>query len=163
MIKMKNFIYILIITVVSCTNPLERQAEFLLPSNNMLELTSESDIGITETRTYSISENIIVDSLRKYPINVISKTEKSLIKWHKPSQKELSDLEEFITEEHPKDEKLKKLYQDFSSGSESFLALIYDKDDKAMGQKGYSIYHWVDLYFLNLDNKEITHVNYGKF
>lgn len=146
----------------ACESPVEKQVDYLLPSSNKLELTKKKEIGITVFSIYKVEGNVNTDELTEFPINVISEKEKAIIKWHKPTEKELQDVRAFIEEEQSSNKIATLLLSQLSDGNH-LMALIYDKDNSPIGHKDYSVYDWMELYFLNLSDKEITHISYGKF
>ncbi len=145
-----------------CKSPLEKQVDYLLPSSKKLELAKEKEIGITVFSIYKVEGNLNTDDLTEFPVNVISEKEKAVIKWHKPTEKELQDFRAFIEEEQSSNEIATELLSQLSDGNH-LMALIYDKDNSPLGDKNYSVYDWMELYFLNLSSKELTHISYGKF
>lgn len=152
----------LVLLFNGCESPVEKQVDYLLPSSNKLELAKKKEIGITVFSIYKVEGNVNTDELTEFPINVISEKEKAIIKWHKPTEKELQDVRAFIEEEQSSNKIATLLLSQLSDGNH-LMALIYDKDNSPLGDKNYSVYDWMELYFLNLSDKEIIHISYGKF
>lgn len=152
----------LTILLFSCESPVERQANHLLPSSNDLKLITEKETGITSFYIYRVNGNLNSEEIARFPVNVISKKEKAVIKWHKPTNDELRDFRRFIEEEQSNNEIATKLLGSLSK-DDYLMALIYDKDKSPLGTKGYSVYDWIELYFLNLSGKRLIHISYGKF
>lgn len=150
------------ILLYSCESPLDRQANHLLPSSNSLELTAEKEIGITSFKIYRVNGDLKAEEIARFPVNVISEKEKAVIKWHKPTNNELRDFRKFVEEEHSENEIAIRLL-DRLSKDEYLMALIYDKDKNPLGTKGYTVNEWIELYFLDLSEKKLTHISYGKF
>lgn len=166
MIKVMKPISVLVclfVFICGCVNPIKKQRDKLLPEENSLKLISEQEIGITNFYTYKVVGNLNAGKLLEFPVNVISEKEKVVIKWHKLDDNEWRDIREFIKEEQGNNKTATQLLEDLSKGEEYLIALIYDKDRKPIGTKGYSIYDWMELYFLNTEDKELTHISYGKF
>jgi len=165
MIKTTKFIMIYIglsAFLCSCENPIEKQVDYLLPDTNTLELISKKETGITCFNIYKVSGDINTNELSQFPENVISKNEKVVIKWHKPTNNEIRDIRLFLEEEQSHNEFATKLLNEIPMDN-YLMALIYDKDKSPLGIKGYSVYDWMELYFLDLTNKKLIHISYGKF
>jgi hypothetical protein len=161
--KSVSILFCLSIFLYGCVNPIEKQADNLLPESNVLELVSEREIGITNFYTYKVTGDLNPEKLLKFPINVISEKEKAVIKWHKPDENELRDIKVFIEEEQENNKTATQLLESLLNGRKYLIALIYDKDRKPLGTQGYSVYDWMELYFLNTKEKELIHISYGKF
>lgn len=165
MIKSAKFIMIFIglnAFLYSCENTYEKQIGYLLPDTNTLELISKKETGITYFNIYKVSGDIDTNELSQFPQNVISKNEKVVIKWHKPTNNEIKDIRMFFKEEQSNNESATKLLNKISMDN-YLMALIYDKDKSPLGIKGYSVSDWMELYFLDLKNKKLIHISYGKF
>ncbi len=148
--------------LTSCKSPVERQVKYLLPNTNTLELISKKEVGITCFNIYKVSGDLNPDVLSQFPVNVISENENAVIKWHKPTSSEFRDIGKFIEEEQSNNEIAIKLLNQLSKDN-YLIALIYDKDNSPLGTTGYSVSDWMELYFLDLTNKKLIHISYGKF
>jgi|GEM_PF-6919241 len=158
--KYTNILLCLIFLFYGCNNPIEKQTKYLLPDNNTLELTLSKEIGITNFYIYKIEGNLNRDKLVEFPENIIP--EKDIVKWHKPSVDETSDIKRFIEEEQNKNEIATKLLSQLSSG-EYLTASIYAEDKSPPGSKDYLTSDWIELYFIDFKTKTLIHISYGKF
>jgi hypothetical protein len=166
MIKLMKFINVLFFSpllFIGCVNPIEKQVGYLLPKSTKLELVSEQEVGITNFYVYEVEGELNTDNLLAFPVNVISEKEKDVVKWHKPNDNELRDIKMFVKEEQADNEIAVQLLENLSTDKEYLIALIYDKDGKPLGMEGYSVYDWMELYFLDAEEKKLTHISYGKF
>ncbi|HBN06648.1 MAG TPA: hypothetical protein DD434_12815, partial [Bacteroidales bacterium] len=82
-IRNTELIFVFAILFIGCKSPIQKQAEYLLPSYNRLELTNTKETGITTYNNYKIEGKLNLNELSDFPINVISEKEKAVIKWHK--------------------------------------------------------------------------------
>jgi hypothetical protein len=139
-----------------------KQDVTLLPEANTLELTAEHETGITTFYTFEVKGQLDVDELFDFPKTVDPIDGKTLIKWHKITELEKSDFQDFITTEQADNEICQRLFLELQS-DEYLISILYDTDKQPLGLEGYSVYDWVDLYFLNVSKKQLTHISYGKF
>lgn len=161
LVKLILFICLTIILLSSC-NVIRKQDNYLLPSSNSIEIISKKEIGITTYTSFKVNGKINTNELYLFPKNEISKTEKAVIRWHKPTNKEIKDFKSFVKEEQSANEIAVKIARELQRGGILF-AQIYDKDKSPMGKNGYSVTDWIDLYVLDLPNKKLIHIDYGKF
>jgi len=156
--KMVNTICIIIL-LFGCENTIKNQVEYLLPSINNLVLISENEIGITEYKVYKVEGDLDNENISQYPLNQFSN--KLLVKWHKPTKNELQDIRLFFEKEQTNNQIAIGLLNQLSN-QECLVAVIYDKDESPIGLDRYSIYNWIELYFLNTSEKKLTHISYGR-
>lgn len=153
-------------TIIVCLTLLyfgcENRKATLLPEINTLELISEQEIGITTLYVYKIKGDLEINELYDFPQKVYPVEEKLVTKWHPITELEKSDFQEFVNVEVAHNETIEMLLKHLET-DDFLLSIVYDKNRKPMGVEGYSIYDWIDLYFLDLAQKEITHISYGKF
>ncbi|MBR9830735.1 hypothetical protein GYB57_01190 [bacterium] len=162
MIDIRLF-FLLTLLIAGCVNPIDNQADYLLPTSNRLTLIKEKEFGITKLNVYEVEGNIDINSLSEFPVNVISEDEKSVMPWHRITEKELKDLEVFIKEEQSSSKIARELFEDLVNSDDYLVSSIYDKDNDPIGGENYSMTDWVELYFINLSTKELIHISYGKF
>ena len=141
----------------------EKQRNYLLPEGIKLELVSEQEVGITNFYVHEVQGDLNVPILLEFPVNEISEKEKEVVKWHKPNADESQDFEMFVKEEQANNEIAVRLLENLSNDKEYLVALIYDKDGSPLGTERYSVYDWMELYFIDIKDKKLTHISYGKF
>lgn len=161
--------------VLGCATEWEKQQEFLLPfGNNLKSIMQEGEI-MTEINLYAVNGSINEDSLMNYPLKVLEG--KSIKKWHKVSEQELVDLETFFKEE-PVNEQIANKILEGIKGDQYYISYMYNFNDLAPslekgyanrdheaipGEKGYLSGNWIDIYYLSINDKELTHISFGKF
>ena len=161
--------------VLGCKTEWEEQVDSLLPTENHLNPIKQEEGIITTINLYAVSGEIKEDSLTNYPLNVLEG--KALKKWHKVSEQEFKDLEIFFKEE-PINEQIAANILEGIKSNQYYVAYIYNfnssapalekgyahRDHEAIpGEKGYSSGSWIDMYYLNTKDKQLTHISYGKF
>ncbi len=162
LIKLTLLISLAIILLNSCNVIIKKQDNYLLPSSNSIEIILKKEIGITTYTSYKVSGKINVKGLSLFPKNEMSKKEKSVVRWHKPTNEEIRDFKFFVKEEQSTNEIATKIARELPNGDILF-AQIYDKDKSPMGKNRYSVTDWTDIYILDLTNRKLIHIDYGKF
>lgn len=174
---MKNKLLLIIFSylIVSCSTDWEKQSKFLLPEQNQLKLISKEETIMATINQYSINGKISQEGLNSYPINQLKK--KKIKKWHKATQQEIRDIQQFFTEEPINEDIGKDILIELKKG-EGHLAYMYSFNESAPtledglahknreplpGEKGYITSNWIDIYYLNEQNTELIHISYGKF
>lgn len=161
--------------VFSCKTDWEKQQDFLLPSENKLEVISNLDNDMTTINVFSVSGILNQEVLVSYPTQKVKG--KALKKWHKSSGQETEDLKMFLRDEPIDNSISKKIIESIQKGT-CYVAYMFDYNDKAPyleegyahrnrnpipGEKGYNTMNWIDMYFLDIDSKELIHISFGKF
>ena len=125
-------------------------------------LIYEKEIGIADIYIYKIEGETEFSKISEYPLSSVVLNDKNIIKWHRMSNKCEQDILYFIEEELGINEF--KKHMDLQGLQDNYLfSVIYDKDKIPPGEVGYSIYDWIELYFLDIEEKKIIHISYGKF
>ncbi|MBN2613775.1 MAG: hypothetical protein JXB00_19615 [Bacteroidales bacterium] len=159
--RLIKLLYFLCLLLFSCKSSLQKQADYLLPNNYKIHLLSKKEVGITNFYIYKVDKQIIISEIIDFPIQIISKEDKSIVKWHSPSNDELSDIVSFIKEEQ-NNTYATNIFSHLPL-EEIMIALIYDNDKSPLGNNKYSVYDWMELYILDTKNGKIIHISYGDF
>ncbi len=153
-------ILLIVSFILSCENPYEVQNEYLLPCE--IDLRSKEEIGITTIRIYSYHEQDMLDSLSFFPINMFEKEKKEVVSWHLPTEREWDDLMTFFNYEQ-RGTKISQKIQNWFNSQNLMVAYIYDQGKHPVGSSEYEVTDWSEYYFLNLQERELIHMSYGKF
>lgn len=148
--------------LVGCTNTYwEMQEDFLLPENLEIERQSSDEIGIATLNFYKISGNLEGIELEDYPIYAMDGRGWEMVHWHKPSNQVVKNILALSQQEDISDE-VKSALEKIKS-NESLIAYAQDKDTFSLSEENYQTHEWIELYFLNLPKKQLTHISYGRF
>lgn len=169
------FVLAIALLVFSCKTDWEKQQEFLLPSENKLESITNYINDMATINVYSVSGILNQENFVNYPTQKIKG--KALKKWHKSSSQESEDLKMFFRDEPIDAEISKKILESIQKGT-CYIAYMFNYNDRAPdlakgyahknrnpipGEKGYNTMSWIDMYFLEIDTKELIHISFGKF
>lgn len=157
------FICCLALIFCNCKSSWKYQEKYLLPTKYKLERNFPSEEGLMSTfNQYSISGRIPLDSIQLYPKNTMIERGWIVTKWHKPSLQELINLKKFFKEERPIDLNISnKIIEGIIQGK-YYLSYLNSKKDPSLNSKKFSVSDWKDIYFLDLENKKLIHISYGK-
>ncbi len=157
--NLSYFLFIVLFFFYGCeTTYWEMQEDYLLPESYKLEKIDSREIGITTYNLYDIKNTINIDSLEKYPKYSMEGRGWEMIKWHKPSNEELLNLEKLFEFEDINSEFLNEINLD-----KELIAYAKGAVDSGLDDKNYELTNWIELYFLNMKDRRILHVGYGKF
>lgn len=160
---MKVLFFFLLLLIFSCKAYWEKQEDYLLPSDCNLKRLESYESGISTTNNYLFDCTFLIDSLCRYPLNMMKSRGWILTKWHKPSKIEIENIYKFLTRE--KEFKYNSVNNILSilENKNVFISYIFDNDEPNFKQEKYSYYNWCDLYVLDNAQKRLVHFSYGKF
>ncbi len=158
----KTLIFLTLI-LTSCSPYWKEQEKFLLPDSYELERVETTQQGIITYNRYKVQATAKDDSLFKYPVNTMEGRGWIITNWHEPTKQELVNLKILFKQEAFRNNFLKGLETALEGAKDYLIAYAYDKDDASLDQKNYQVHNWIEFYYLNLDEKELIHISYGKF
>ncbi len=156
------FVLSVISLLYNCQPDWKKQQDFLLPPNNKLKLISNLNNDISVTNVFAVSGDLNPDDLDGYLLQKIRG--KAIKTWHKPPAQETADIKKFFKNE-PIDVSISgKITESIRKGT-CYIAYMFNNNeaDQLPGQKDYNTMNWGDMYFLDIDSKELIHISFGKF
>tara|TARA_B100000768_G_C11244231_1_gene361030 strand:- start:192 stop:656 length:465 start_codon:yes stop_codon:yes gene_type:complete len=135
--------------------------EFLLPDNIEVERQSSREIGITTLNVYRLGGNLEDVELEDYPKYAMDGRGWEMVHWHRPSNQEVENILALIQQEDISEEVKSALEK--IKGNKSLIAYSQDKDATPLSEKDYQTHEWIELYFVDIKDKKLTHISYGKF
>ncbi len=147
---------------VGCTSSYwEMQEDFLLPKASHIERQVSKEIGIATLNTYKISNDLEFAELKDYPKYAMEGRGWKMIHWHKPGRQEVTNILA-LSQQEDIEKDIKSVLETIKS-DQLLIAYAQDTDVTPLSKEDYQTYQWIELYFLNLSDKELIHLSYGKF
>lgn len=147
---------------VGCTSSYwEKQENFLLPKTSQIQRQVSKEIGIATLNTYIFSNDLDRNELKDYPRYAMDGRGWKMVHWHKPDKQEITNILALSSQEDIEKD-IKSVLETVKS-NQLLIAYAQDTDVTSLSKESYHTYQWIELYFLNLSNKELVHISYGKF
>ncbi len=158
-------LFLVIVAVYGCEPYWKIRKDYLLPKNCKLEpLNKTKEEGVFIYNVYQIFGEINVDSLSSYPKDIQLKGDWEVItKWHKLSHQELTNLKSFFKKEKINPNISNEIIKSIELKDNYFISYTYDKDKTPLSKKEYKTHNWMELYYLNPNDKKLIHILYGMF
>lgn len=148
--------------LISCTSTYwEMQEDFLLPESLEIERLISKEIGISTLNTYKITGELEAVELKGFPKYAMKGRGWGMVQWHSPTNQEIINILA-LKEQDDIDNEVKSVLEAIRN-NEYLIAYAQDTDAISFSKDGYETYEWFELYFLNIGQKELTHISYGKF